>query len=173
MDVELDLFSMIADEAQYEPVEDMPPIENAEDLFEDICIERDINLCPDDLTVIRALLVLENPADEDSAMEKAEDFAESLMEGKFDIYEDKPEDIDKFTNYAKERIRSIFHQVWEILVDIQEMLGDGKINFYIHPGESIAEYAAYLYNLNAPFHKKEPIPYQELTKVFQELIYNN
>lgn len=173
MDCELDLFSMIADEAQYEPVEDMPPVENAEDLFEDICIERDINLCPDDLTVIRALLVLENPADEDSAMEKAEDFAESLMEGKFNIYEDKPEDIDKFANYAKEIIRSIFHPIWEILVDIQEMLEDRKYYLFLHPEENNAEYAAYLYNLNAPYHEKEPIPYRELTKVFQEIIYNN
>lgn len=172
MEPQLDLFSMITEEAQYKPVEDFQPAENTKDMYEAMCIERDIQLHPDDLTIIRLLLANEYMCDKESAMERAEQYVQQQMEGKFSIYDDAPADIDKFQEYAMQTVRNAFLPIYETFADIQKTLEERKYYLFMHPEENNAEYAAYLYNLNATFHGKNPIPYQELEKIFRETVYN-
>ena len=160
---ELTLFDTINNET-VEEVDEIPPFEykTKEDRYIDLVEEKDINISPDELTVIRLLIEKESYRYENDLQYTVEQFIDKQMEGKFDIYDDNINDIDALRQWAIDKAYPHFHEVQQVLLDVLYIYAEEMQSISLNPNKDNADYIAYLYNLNAPFHNMKPINYREL-----------
>ena len=145
---------------------DTPPVVDetikTEDDFENIISYKQIDIIPDDLTIIRILIEKEAYRDDRDSREAAENYVDKQMEGKFDIYNDNIKDIDALRDWACDKVADLFYAVQQVLLDVLYICAEEMQSISLNPNKDNADYIAYLYNLNAPYHQKDPLPYQDL-----------
>lgn len=166
------LFDQIADDPALEEELENEPFQEPKKSFEDIAEEKDINTMPDDLTVIRTLLSKNIWADADDLGEYVDQFVQKQLRGKFDMYEFSQKELDEFEEWCVDKTGAVFCNIQDILIDAFEICSSEMHSIFLGVTEDNIDYLAYLYNLNAPYHGKETLPYQELKKAFQEGLSN-
>ena len=165
---EMTLFDTI-DTQDVDEQNEIPPFEykTEEDKYIDLVEEKDITISPDDLTVIRLLIEKESYRYENDLQYTVEQFIDKQMEGKFDIFDDNINDIDKLRQWAIDKAYPRFHEVQQVLLDVLYICADEMQSISLNPNKDNADYIAYLYNINAPFHQKAPLPYKDLINVLR------
>ena len=151
---ELTLFDSI-------PQNESPSLKDED--FKRMIWNKQINTEPDDLTVIRLLIEKEAYKDAEDSREAAEQYVDKQMEDKFDIYEDNINELDKIREWLCDKVAPTFMDIQQTLLDVLDICASEMQSICICPQKDNAEYIAYLYNLNAPFHNRKPLPYKQLT----------
>ena len=160
---ELTLFDQIAEDPALEEDLYYEHIQEEKLTLEAFVDKYEINTTPDDLMVIR-LLSYDNQFN--NWAEIAKEYIGKQMTG-LTLEDDFFADKNNFQKQLVDKISSIFIPIAKTLNDCFQIAGE---EMHIGLNEDNIEYLAYLYNINAPFHKAKTIPYQELEKALSEPI---
>ena len=119
---------------------------------------------PDDLTVIRMLAEEKKFEAYDDLEYLTSKYIDHQLQGRFDMYEHHPKTYDAYVEYITDKVFGVISSVHEILVESLEICASEIHSTFLDNLDTQADYIAYIYNINAPFHGRKPIHYKDLQK---------
>lgn len=121
---------------------------------------------PDDLTIIQELIEHGCLDQKEEALEAADKWISKTYYHKLNMYDYSQKELDDYEKNVKDTFAAVREILWESIVQCMGDIGGviyGTINNNV-------ENIVYWYNINAPFHQKQPVNYRELIKALRASI---